>query len=225
MKKKLFAALAVLAVAVASGFVLVAPVDATSQEECYKSGYGYDSSTQACYHKDKSLDASSSAQEQTNFTNSCSSKKSVTVGSKLYCVVLGSGGTSSASVSSSDADAATTGGEGITQTGDRGAAGEGTGNNKCGGVNTSIIDCDDSAENGAGIFGILLQVLNVLTFGIGIAGTLGIVIAGIMYLTARDSEAQLTKAKNMLINIVIGLAAYAVMWAFLQWLIPGGLIG
>lgn len=96
---------------------------------------------------------------------------------------------------------------------------------ECGGVPTSVIDCDDDGENGNGIFAILLIVLNVLTFGIGIAGTLGIVIAGIMYLTARDDQGQLVKAKNMLINIVIGLVAYAVMWAFLQWLLPGGIIG
>ncbi|MBR5621536.1 hypothetical protein IKW75_03610 [Candidatus Saccharibacteria bacterium] len=96
----------------------------------------------------------------------------------------------------------------------------------CGGVETSVIDCDDGAEEqGGGIFAILLIVLNVLTFGIGIAGTLGIIIAGIMYLTARDDQGQMVKAKNMLINIVLGLVAYAVMWAFLQWLLPGGIIG
>lgn len=101
--------------------------------------------------------------------------------------------------------------------------------NKCGGVNTSIINCEgeyrEDDGKGGGIFGILLIVLNVLTFGIGIAGTLGIVIAGIMYLTARDNEAQVVKAKNMLINVIIGLAAYALLWAFLQWIIPGGVIG
>lgn len=96
---------------------------------------------------------------------------------------------------------------------------------ECGGVETSVIDCDDGGDNGGGIFAILLIVLNVLTFGIGIAGTLGIIIAGIMYLTARDDQGQMVKAKNMLINIVIGLVAYAVMWAFLQWLLPGGIIG
>ena len=99
-----------------------------------------------------------------------------------------------------------------------------TGGKSCGGVNTSIIECSDNDNEGGGIFAILLIVLNVLTFGVGIAGTLGIVIAGVMYLTARDNEAQIVKAKTMLINIVIGLAAYAVMWAFLQWLLPGGII-
>ena len=94
----------------------------------------------------------------------------------------------------------------------------------CAGAQTSIIECDDSEKNeGGGIFVVVNIVLNVLTFGVGIAGTLGIVITGVMYLTARDNEAQMAKAKSRLINIIIGLAAYAVMWAFLQWLLPGGL--
>ena len=94
----------------------------------------------------------------------------------------------------------------------------------CGGVETSVINCTDNGESGGGVIAILVIILNVLTVGVGIAGTLGIIIAGIMYLTARDNEAQVAKAKNMLINIIIGLVAYAVMWAFLQWLLPGGVL-
>lgn len=89
-------------------------------------------------------------------------------------------------------------------------------------LKTSIIDCSSGA-NGEGIFCILNIGLTVLTWGIGIAGTLGIVITGIQYLTARDSVEQMTKAKNRLINIIIGLVVYAVMWGLLNWLIPGGL--
>ncbi len=100
------------------------------------------------------------------------------------------------------------------------------GENCCAGVETSIIKCgNDEKDNGGGIFVVINIVLNVLMFGVGIAGTLGIVISGIMYLTARDNEAQMTKAKSRLINIAIGLIAYAVMWAFLQWLLPGGIFG
>ena len=89
-------------------------------------------------------------------------------------------------------------------------------------LSTSVLDCSDSG-NGEGIFCILNIGLTVLTWGVGIAGTLGIVICGIQYLTARDSVDQAAKAKNRLINIIIGLAVYAVMWGFLTWLIPGGL--
>ena len=89
-------------------------------------------------------------------------------------------------------------------------------------LSTSVLDCSDSG-NGEGIFCILNIGLTVLTWGVGIAGTLGIVICGIQYLTARDSVDQAAKAKNRLINIIIGLVVYAVMWGFLTWLIPGGL--
>lgn len=102
-------------------------------------------------------------------------------------------------------------------------------NKQCGEgeVYTSIIGgggCVSIEDNGGNIFSILNTVLTILTYGVGIAGTLGIVISGIQYLTARDNEQQMVKAKSRLINIVIGLAAYAFMWAFLQWLIPGGLL-
>ena len=94
----------------------------------------------------------------------------------------------------------------------------------CGGVDTSIISCSDNETKGGGIFAILNIILTVLSYGVGIAGTLGIVISGIQYLTARDNEQQMAKAKNRIINTIIGIAAYAVLWGFLQWLIPGGVL-
>ena len=84
--------------------------------------------------------------------------------------------------------------------------------------------CQDAGTSGEGIFSILGLILNILTYGVGIAGVLGIVISGIQYLTARDNEQQVAKAKSRIINIIIGLAIYAVMWGFLQWIIPGGIL-
>ncbi len=94
------------------------------------------------------------------------------------------------------------------------------------GVNTNLFGgCVDPGQDGSGIFMVLNVILNVFTWGVGIAGTVGIVICGIQYMTAKDDAAQMTKAKNRLIQIIIGLVVYAVMWAFLQWLLPGGVIG
>lgn len=96
-------------------------------------------------------------------------------------------------------------------------------------VETTIIPCDGSgtaeANKGDGIYCVLNLALNILTYGVGIAGTIGIVITGVQYLTARDNEQQLVKAKSRLFNIVIGLALYAAMWAILQFLLPGGIFG
>lgn len=74
-----------------------------------------------------------------------------------------------------------------------------------------------------GIEDILKLVLNVIVYGLGAAAVLGVIIAGIMYMTARDNEAQVAKAKTRLYEIIIGLVAWAVMYAVLNWLIPGGL--
>ena len=73
------------------------------------------------------------------------------------------------------------------------------------------------------IQGILKLVLNILVYGLGAAAVLGVIIAGIQYMTARDDVAQVAKAKKRLIEIVIGLVAWALMFTVLNWLIPGGL--
>lgn len=69
---------------------------------------------------------------------------------------------------------------------------------------------------------ILMLILNILVYGLGIAATIGVVIAGIYYMTARDNEQQVTVAKRRLYEIVIGLVAWALMYTVLNWLIPGG---
>ena len=86
---------------------------------------------------------------------------------------------------------------------------------------TSILNvsCDD---RGGGIWGILDVVLIILTASIGVLAVLGFVIAGIMYATASGSEERVKKAKTMIFNIVLGLVIYALLWALLEFLIPGG---
>lgn len=98
--------------------------------------------------------------------------------------------------------------------------------NSCAGVNTSLINCDvgEDDKSGNGIFYLLSIVLNILTFGVGAAGVLGLVISGIQYMTANGNPAQMTKAKNRIIQVVIGLVAYGLFWALLEWLIPGGVL-
>lgn len=94
----------------------------------------------------------------------------------------------------------------------------------CGGVETNLIDCNDSGDKGEAIFAILNIVVNVLSGLVMTAAVLGMIIAGIQYLSARDNEAQVVKAKSRILQIVIGIVAYMLLWAFLEWLIPGGVI-
>lgn len=68
---------------------------------------------------------------------------------------------------------------------------------------------------------LLLLIVKILFYGLGAAAVVGVVVAGIMYLTARDNEQQVAKAKTRLLEIVIGLVAWALMYTVLHFLIPG----
>ncbi len=131
-------------------------------------------------------------------------------------------------------------GEGTNNNGNNSAngngSGSGSGNGASGGstgtsgkkcVSTSILGggeyCDDGS--GKGIVYILGIAVDILTFGIGVAATIGLVVSGIQYLTAGDNVGQIQKARMRIFQIVIGLAIYAVFWGILQFLLPGGLFG
>ena len=86
------------------------------------------------------------------------------------------------------------------------------------GVETSIIHCNSGPEEGNSIKEILQNVVNFLSIGIGILGVIGITVVGIQYLTAGSNEEQTRKAKRRLFEIIIGLAAYFLMFGILNWL-------
>ncbi|MCL1840085.1 M15 family metallopeptidase [Candidatus Saccharibacteria bacterium] len=75
-----------------------------------------------------------------------------------------------------------------------------------------------------GIAEILGLILDIMTMGIGVLATVGLVISGIQWLTSRDNESQVIKAKSRIFNIVIGILTWALIWLLLSWLLPGGLI-
>ena len=75
------------------------------------------------------------------------------------------------------------------------------------------------------IIQILVWVLRILTGAIGIAAIGALVFAGILYSSAGNNTAQVTKAKTIIRDTVIGLVAYGFMFILLNWLIPGGIFG
>lgn len=75
---------------------------------------------------------------------------------------------------------------------------------------------------GCGIYTTLNFIIDILTFGIGIAATIGIVLAGITYLTAGGNTQKTLKAKRRIYEIIVGLTVYAALWAVLNWVLPGG---
>lgn len=89
-----------------------------------------------------------------------------------------------------------------------------------GSVDTNLFGCVSGAE-GDGIYLVLSVILTVMTFGVGILGTIGIVIAGIQYATAKDNDQQIAKAKMRILQIVIGMIVWAALYIALRWLVPG----
>ena len=59
-----------------------------------------------------------------------------------------------------------------------------------------------------------------MTVGIGILATIGVVVSGIQYITAGGNEERTRKSKRRIFEIVIGVAAYVLIFAVLNWLIP-----
>lgn len=81
---------------------------------------------------------------------------------------------------------------------------------------TGICDCG----GGEAIKHILSLVVRIMTVLIGILAAIGVAIAGVQYVTAGANEERTRKAKRHIFEIVIGIAAYVLIFVVLQWLIP-----
>lgn len=88
------------------------------------------------------------------------------------------------------------------------------------GVDTAILKTCGGKEGSDGITCVLNLVVDIMTIGIGILGVIGITVVGIQYLTAGGSEEKTRKAKRRMFEIIIGLVAYVLLYAFLRWLLP-----
>lgn len=64
--------------------------------------------------------------------------------------------------------------------------------------------------------------VNVLSVTILAGGSVMIAWAGIQYMSSRDNAQAVQDAKNKIWNVVYGLLAYFFLYAFIQWIIPGG---
>jgi heme/copper-type cytochrome/quinol oxidase subunit 2 len=75
----------------------------------------------------------------------------------------------------------------------------------------------------SGTWLLLIYAINILTVAIGVVAVAMIAFASFMYTTAGGNAEQTKKAIEMIRNVVIALVIYAMMWALLQWLVPGGI--
>ncbi len=87
----------------------------------------------------------------------------------------------------------------------------------------------DLAKKGGGtnstdsaVFKLLEWVIGILTAGVVVLAVAAFVYAGILYSSASDNAQQITKAKDIMTQTVIGLVVFALIATALEWLVPGG---
>lgn len=87
-------------------------------------------------------------------------------------------------------------------------------------------DCKDVNldSNNCNIIKRLNQAINILSALVGIVVTIMIIIGGIQYTTAGEDPNAVAKAKKHISQAILALVGYGITFAFLQYIIPGGLL-
>ncbi len=70
----------------------------------------------------------------------------------------------------------------------------------------------------------LNQLINALSVLVGIVVTIMIIFGGIQYSAAGEDPNAVAKAKKHIAQAVLALVGYGITFAFLQYIIPGGLL-
>ena len=58
---------------------------------------------------------------------------------------------------------------------------------------------------------------------VGVVAVISIIMAGVQYASSADDPSTVSKAKTRIFNTVIGLVAYIFLFAFFEYLVPGGI--
>jgi hypothetical protein len=69
-----------------------------------------------------------------------------------------------------------------------------------------------------------VEIIRFLSFGVGIAVVGGIAAGGVVYATSQGNPAGTQKGITIITNSIVGLLLYLLMFALLQFLIPGGIL-
>ena len=82
---------------------------------------------------------------------------------------------------------------------------------------------DNLNESNCGIIYYLNIFINILSAMVGIVVTAVIIWGGIMYSTSKGDPGKISEGKKKIMNGITSLALFIFAYAFLQWVVPGGL--
>ncbi len=86
----------------------------------------------------------------------------------------------------------------------------------CGDIKNASEDCE--------IIKMANSVIRFLSAIIGVVVTIMIIVGGIQYATAGGDPNKVAGAKNVIRNAIIAIIAYVFLFAFLDWVVPGGIV-
>lgn len=92
---------------------------------------------------------------------------------------------------------------------------------KCGDITTNIIDCGN--KGGDPVTNLVLDIINFLAVGVGIAVVGGIIWGGLLYASSNGDPNKTKQGVKVIVNAFIGLLLFIFMYAILNFLVPGGL--
>lgn len=82
---------------------------------------------------------------------------------------------------------------------------------------------DKNDPNHCGILDYLTIFINVLSGLVGIIVVISIILGGIQYTASSGDPQKIAAAKRRILNALVAFFAFIFMYAFLQYLIPGGI--
>ena len=115
------------------------------------------------------------------------------------------------------------GGNGNSNGSSNGGGGGSGGGSTCGSAHTFFDWGCNGASDKDSILTVLVTISNWLAAGVVIAVIGGIIYGAIMYATSAGDAGKAKSATEIIRNAFIALILYFLMWAFLQYIVPGGL--
>jgi|SRR3989344_3374226 len=68
----------------------------------------------------------------------------------------------------------------------------------------------------------IMDVVDALSAVVGIVVVVMIIVGGIQYSSAGSDPQKIASAKTKIVNALLALLVLIFLWAFLQWIVPGG---
>ena len=82
--------------------------------------------------------------------------------------------------------------------------------------------CDNC--HGSAIFELVGNCISIISVGVLMLATIGFLIAGVVIITARDNSGKIAEARNRMMQIIIGIAVFALMSIIADFIVPGGVV-